>query len=295
MTPGATDPTRDLTPHFEDVQSHYDLSDDFYRLFLDRTQTYSCAYFERDDMSLEQAQIAKIDLSLGKLGLQPGMTLLDVGCGWGATLLRAIEKYDVNVIGLTLSKNQAAHVEQKFAESDSPRPKVVRLQGWEQFREPVDRIVSIGAFEHFGRDRYDDFFKMAYEVLPPGGVMLLHTIIKPADDEFAARGLPVTMSHLRFFKFIMDEIFPGGDLPQAVVVEEHATKAGFTLTKKQQLRLHYARTLDTWAANLQARKDEAIAIQSEEVYQRYMKYLTGCADLFRDGYTDVCQFTLVKP
>jgi cyclopropane-fatty-acyl-phospholipid synthase len=295
MTQGASDPTRDLTPHFEDVQSHYDLSDDFYRLFLDPTQTYSCAYFERDDMSLEEAQIAKIDLSLGKLGLQPGMTLLDIGCGWGATLLRAIEKYDVNVIGLTLSKNQAAHVEQKFAESDSPRSKQVRLQGWEQFREPVDRIVSIGAFEHFGRDRYDDFFKMAYEVLPPGGVMLLHTIIKPGDEEFAERGLPVTMSHLRFFKFIMDEIFPGGDLPQAVVVEEHATKAGFTLTKKQQLRLHYARTLDTWAANLEARKDEAIAIQSEEVYQRYMKYLTGCADLFRDGYTDVCQFTLVKP
>ncbi|HZU47044.1 MAG TPA: cyclopropane mycolic acid synthase family methyltransferase [Mycobacterium sp.] len=295
MKQGATDPTRDLTPHFEDVQSHYDLSDDFYRLFLDRTQTYSCAYFERDDMSLEEAQIAKIDLSLGKLGLQPGMTLLDVGCGWGATLLRAIEKYDVNVIGLTLSKNQAAHVEQKFAESPSQRSKQVRLQGWEQFREPVDRIVSIGAFEHFGRDRYDDFFKMAYEVLPPDGVMLLHTIIKPADDEFAERELPVTMSHLRFFKFIMDEIFPGGDLPQAVVVEEHATKAGFTLTKKQQLRLHYARTLDTWAANLEARKDEAIAIQSQEVYDRYMKYLTGCADLFRDGYTDVCQFTLVKP
>lgn len=89
-------PTQDLTPHFEDVQSHYDLSDDFYRLFLDPTQTYSCAYFERDDMSLQEAQLAKIDLSLGKLGLQPGMTLLDIGCGWGATLLRAIEKYDVD-------------------------------------------------------------------------------------------------------------------------------------------------------------------------------------------------------
>ncbi|MGH3576708.1 MAG: class I SAM-dependent methyltransferase, partial [Mycobacterium sp.] len=101
----------DLTPHFDDVQSHYDLSDDFYRLFLDPTQTYSCAYFERDDMTLEEAQLAKIDLSLGKLGLQPGMTLLDVGCGWGATLRRAIERYDVNVIGLTLSKNQAEHAQ----------------------------------------------------------------------------------------------------------------------------------------------------------------------------------------
>ena len=295
MTHEAAGPeSTDLRPHFEDVQSHYDLSDDFYRLFLDPSQTYSCAYFERDDMTLEEAQLAKVDLSLGKLGLQPGMTLLDVGCGWGATLRRAIEKYDVNAIGLTLSKNQAAHVQQTFDEMPSPRRKEVRLQGWEQFHEPVDRIVSIGAFEHFGRDRYDDFFKMAYEALPVGGVMLLHTIIRPSNEEFAARELPITMSNLRFFKFIMDEIFPGGDLPQASTVEEHAGRAGFTLTKRQQLRPHYARTLDIWAQTLEAHKEQAIAIQSEEVYDRYMKYLTGCADLFRTGYTDVCQFTLVK-
>jgi len=99
-------PNDDLTPHFDDVQAHYDLSDDFFRLFLDPTQTYSCAYFERDDMTLEEAQIAKIDLALGKLGLEPGMTLLDVGCGWGATMMRAAEKYDVNVVGLTLSRTR---------------------------------------------------------------------------------------------------------------------------------------------------------------------------------------------
>ncbi|HME48843.1 cyclopropane mycolic acid synthase family methyltransferase [Mycobacterium sp.] len=286
--------SQDLTPHFEDVQHHYDLSDDFYRLFLDPTQTYSCAYFERDDMTLEEAQIAKIDLSLGKLGLQPGMTLLDVGCGWGATLMRALEKYDVNVIGLTLSKNQQAHVENVFARSDSPRSKRVLLQGWEQFHEPVDRIVSIGAFEHFGFDRYDDFFKMAYEALPTDGVMLLHSIVQPSAEEFKARNMPITMRHLRFIKFIMDEIFPGGRLPSVAVVEEHSTKAGFQVNRVQPLRLHYARTLDTWAASLEAHKDQAIAIQSQEVYDRYMKYLTGCAELFRDGYTDVCQFTLAK-
>ena len=116
-----------LTPHFDDVQAHYDLSDDFFRLFLDPTQTYSCAYFERDDMTLEEAQIAKIDLALGKLGLQPGMTLLDVGCGWGATMRRAIETYDVNVVGLTLSKNQTAHVQRLFDEIDSARSKRVLL------------------------------------------------------------------------------------------------------------------------------------------------------------------------
>jgi cyclopropane-fatty-acyl-phospholipid synthase len=292
--PKTPNEAQDLKPHFEDVQSHYDLSDDFYRLFLDPTQTYSCAYFERDDMTLEEAQIAKIDLSLGKLGLEPGMTLLDVGCGWGATIKRAVEKYDVNVIGLTLSRNQQAHVQKVLDGIDSPRSKSVMLQGWEQFYEPVDRIVSIGAFEHFGRDRYDEFFSRAYSVLPDDGVMLLHTIVKPDDEEFVERKLPVTMTKIRFFKFIMDEIFPGGDLPQPVKVKSHASKAGFGVKLVQPLRLHYARTLDLWAAALEKNKDEAIAIQSDEVYERYMKYLTGCADLFREGYTDICQFTLEK-
>ena len=200
-------------PHFEDVQAHYDLSDDFFRLFLDPTQTYSCAYFERDDMTLEEAQLAKVDLALGKLGLQPGMTLLDVGCGWGSTMMRAIERYDVNVIGLTLSENQKVHVEKVFAASDSPRTKRVLLAGWEQFNEPVDRIVSIGAFEHFGFDRYDDFFKMAHAAMPDDGVMLLHTITSYTFPQMAERGIPLTFEAARFVKFILTEIFPGGRLP----------------------------------------------------------------------------------
>jgi cyclopropane-fatty-acyl-phospholipid synthase len=283
-----------LQPHFEDVQAHYDLSDEFFRLWLDPTQTYSCAFFERDDMTLEEAQLAKIDLALGKLNLEPGMTLLDVGCGWGSTMMRAIERYDVNVIGLTLSENQKTHVEKVFAQSDSPRGKQVLLEGWERFNEPVDRIVSIGAFEHFGFDRYDDFFTMAYQVLPEDGVMLLHTITGLTFPEMADRGIPLTFEVARFVKFILTEIFPGGRLPSIEKVDEHATKAGFELTRRQSLQLHYARTLDCWAEALQARKDEAIAVQSEEVYDRYMHYLTGCAKGFRGGYIDVNQFTLEK-
>jgi cyclopropane-fatty-acyl-phospholipid synthase len=283
-----------LTPHFADVQAHYDLSDDFFRLFLDPTQTYSCAYFERDDMTLQQAQIAKIDLALGKLGLQAGMTLLDVGCGWGATMRRAIEKYDVNVIGLTLSKNQAAHVQKSFDEIESPRSKRVLLNGWEQFDEPVDRIVSIGAFEHFGHDRYDDFFEMARTVLPADGVMLLHTITGLTGPQCVERGIPLTFEMARFIKFIVTEIFPGGRLPSIEKVQEHSSKAGFTLTRRQSLQPHYARTLDLWAEALEAHQDEAIAIQSEEVYDRYIKYLTGCAKAFRIGYIDLNQFTLKK-
>lgn len=286
--------TKRLKPHFDDVQAHYDLSDEFFRLFLDPTQTYSCAYFEHDDMTLQEAQIAKIDLSLGKLGLQPGMTLLDIGCGWGATMRRAIEKYDVNVIGLTLSKNQAAHVQQTFEEMDSARDRRVLLQGWEEFTEPVDRIVSIGAFEHFGFDRYDEFFGRAHKLLPTDGVMLLHTITVLNKEQFAETGLPITMDTVRFAKFITTEIFPGGRLPPTSLVEEHSAKVGFTLTRRQSLQQHYAKTLDIWAAALAARRDEAIAIQSEEVYDRYMKYLTGCAENFRAGYIDVNQFTLEK-
>ena len=283
-----------LTPNFGNVQAHYDLSDDFFRLFLDRTQTYSCAYFERDDMTLEEAQLAKIDLALGKLKLEPGMTLLDIGCGWGATLRRAIEKYDVNVVGLTLSENQAEHVQKSFDRIDTPRTRRVLLEGWDKFHEPVDRIVSIGAFEHFGRQRYGRFFKMTYEALPPDGIMLLHTIVRPTFKEARAQGIKLTHEIVHFSQFILAEIFPGGWLPTPQTVGEHAVAVGFELTRIQSLQLHYARTLDLWAAALEANKGQAIAIQSEEVYNRYMKYLTGCAKLFRQGYTDVDQFTLEK-
>ncbi|OBB19648.1 SAM-dependent methyltransferase [Mycolicibacterium setense] len=281
-----------LKPHFDDVQAHYDLSDDFFAVFLDPSRTYSCAYFERDDMSLQEAQMAKIDLALGKLGLQPGMTLLDVGCGWGATVMRAIEHYEVNVVGLTLSRNQAAYVQGLFDASDSPRSKRVLLAGWEEFDEPVDRIVSIGAFEHFGPDRYDDFFRFAHRVLPDDGVMLLHTITGIHPRYAHERGIPLTFELAKFIKFILTEIFPGGRLPTVEMVEEHAQRAAFTLTRRQSLQPHYARTLDQWAANLEANHDDAVRVQSQEVYDRYMRYLTGCANLFRVGYTDVNQFTL---
>ncbi len=283
-----------LKPNFSDVQAHYDLSDEFFALFLDPTRTYSCAYFERDDMTLEQAQLAKIDLSLGKLGLQPGMTLLDIGCGWGATMRRAVERYDVNVIGLTLSENQQAFVEREFARSDSPRQMRVLLKGWEEFDEPVDRIVSIGAFEHFGFERYDAFFEMAHSVLPDDGVMLLHTICGKTFQQLIDEGIPLTFEVARFVKFILTEIFPGGRLPSIEKVEEHASPAGFTTTLRQSLRFHYARTLDHWAEALESHRDEAVAVQSEEVYQRYMRYLTGCANGFRVGYIDVNQFTMTK-
>ena len=291
-----------LNPPVEAVQSHYDRSNEFFKLFLDPSMTYSCAYFEeRPDMTLEEAQYAKRELALGKLNLEPGMTLLDIGCGWGATMRHAVEKYDVNVIGLTLSENQLAHDKQKFAEMDSPRRKEVRLQGWEQFDEPVDRIVSLGAFEHFadgagdaGFERYDSFFKMCYNVMPDDGRMLLHTITMPSAEESKELKLTSPMSLLRFIKFILTEIFPGGRLPQIWQIDEYSSRAGFKVERYHRIGSNYVPTLDAWAAALEAHKDKAIELQGQEVYDIYMHYLTGCSDLFRDHYTDVCQFTLVK-
>jgi cyclopropane-fatty-acyl-phospholipid synthase len=209
-------------------------------------------------------------------------------------MLRAIERYDVNVVGLTLSKNQAEHVEESFAKSDSPRTKRILLQGWEQFSEPVDRIVSIGAFEHFGHERYDAFFAMAHAALPTDGIMLLHSITGLHPDEMRERGMPLTFEFARFLKFMLTVIFPGGRLPSIRMVEERATAGGFRVTRVQSLQPHYAKTLDIWAAALESHRDQAIAVQSQEVYDRYMRYLTGCADMFRVGYIDVNQFTLEK-
>jgi cyclopropane-fatty-acyl-phospholipid synthase len=283
-----------LTPRYETLQAIYDISDEFFELFLGPTMGYTCAYFERDDMTLDEAQNAKFDLALGKLNLQPGMTLLDIGCGWGGGMQRAIETYDVNVIGLTISQNQYQATKTRLATIPTKRKVEVRLQGWEEFEDRVDRIVCIGAFEHFGHERYDAFFEMAYNVLPDDGSMLLHTICGITQDDAVRMGVPLTLRVARFVKFIMTEIFPGGRLPTTHMVEERASTARFGVSRVQSLQPHYPKTLDRWAAALQAHRDEAIAAQSLEAYDRYLKYLTGCADLFRRGYLDVNQFTLEK-
>jgi cyclopropane-fatty-acyl-phospholipid synthase len=284
-----------MRPPFEDVQAHYDLSDDFFGLFQDPSRTYSCAFFQREDMTLEEAQLAKIDLALSKLGLQPGMTLLDIGCGWGSAMKRAMDKYDVNVVGLTLSKNQRAFCQQLLDQVDTNRSHQVLLRGWEEFGEPVDRIVSIEAFEAFPKTRYAAFFETAYRSVPSGGRMVLQTIMgRPLPLSNWPAGIKVTMSDLKFMRFIAKEIFPGGGVPSENDIVEFSRDPGFSLEGMQLLNPHYVRTLDIWAANLAARRRDAIAVTSEEVYERYRRYLTGCADFFRRGITQVGQFTLTK-
>ena len=289
-----SDVESDLTPYYEESQSIYDVSNDFFALWLGPTMGYTCGYYEREDMNLEESQNAKFDLALGKLNLEPGMTLLDVGCGWGGALERAVQKFDVNVIGITLSKAQSEFARERLAKLDTDRSIEVRLQGWEEFDEPVDRIVSIGAFEAFKVERYPLFFEKAYGILPGDGRMLLHTILAHTQKFFRDNGIKLTISDLKFMKFIGEEIFPGGRLPAVEDIEVLADNSGFTLERIHLLGPHYARTLDMWAENLEATHDEAVAITDEPTYDKYMKYLTGCADFFRRGITNIGQFTLVK-
>lgn len=283
-----------LRPYYEESQSIYDVSNEFFALFLDPTMAYTCAYFERDDMTLEEASNAKFDLALGKLNLEPGMTLLDVGCGWGGALVRAIEKYDVNVIGITLSQNQFEYSKAKLAKIPTDRTVEVRMQGWEEFEDKVDRIVTIGAFEAFKMERYAAFFERAYNALPDDGRMLLHTILTYTQQQQLERGVSITMNDLRFARFIGTEIFPGGQLPAQEDIFKFAGDAGFSIERTQLLQEHYERTLNLWAAKLEANKDKAIELQSEAVYDKYMHYLTGCENFFRKGLSNVGQFTCVK-
>jgi cyclopropane-fatty-acyl-phospholipid synthase len=274
------------------VQAHYDLSNDFFALFLDPSMTYSCAYFEPPGIPLVQAQQAKIDLALGKCDLKPGQRLLDIGCGWGSTIRRAVERFAVRAVGLTLSKNQHELARHRLA--DLGDRVEVRLQGWEEFDEPVDRIVSIGAFEHFREERYAAFFAKCHRLLPDGGRMLLHTIVKPSLAEINAKGLDINHEDVLFNKFILKAIFPGGQLRPVDVVRKYAEAAGFRVERIHPLGINYAYTLEAWANNLRGARERAIEMTSEKVYDTYMHYLTGCARYFRSGHLDVVQFRCCK-
>jgi cyclopropane-fatty-acyl-phospholipid synthase len=284
-----------MRPHFEEIQAHYDLSDDFFGCFQDPTRKYSCAYFTGPDCTLEEAQVANVDLNLDKLDLKPGMTLLDIGCGWGVTMRRAIEKYDVNVIGLTLSKNQQAYCTHLLDKLNSNRSYQVLLAGWEQFRDPVDRIVSIEAFEHFGFERYDDFFKNCFDILPDDGRMTIQSSTGYHPFDLNARGKKLTFELARFVKFILTDIFPGGRIPTAQMMIEHGEKAGFVVPECLSLRTHYVKTLGMWVDALERNKDKAIEVTDEENYLRYRRYLRGAQYYFIDESIDVNLVSYLKP
>jgi cyclopropane-fatty-acyl-phospholipid synthase len=273
--------TRELTVDFAPVQAHYDISDGFFECFLDPSMTYSCAYYPTGRETLEEAQTAKIDLCLRKLQLQPGERLLDIGCGWGALALRAHDAYRATVVGLTLSPNQAEHARRLAAGREGLE---FRCEGWETYQQPADKIVSVGAFEHFTRAKHPAFFARCHRLLPRHGALLLHTItFGKASKSFA---------FWRFGHFLTHQIFPGGEVPTPEEVLAGSRSGDFELVHAESLRPHYATTIRHWLTNLEENRERAVAERDEATYTTFVKYLRGCADYFESGEINVYQFLL---
>lgn len=258
--------------------SHYEFSNAFYELWLDRSMTYSCAYFANGAETLEDAQSAKIDLAYAKVGLRSGHRLLDVGCGWGAAAERAAAVYGASAVGLTLSDQQYDYARRRM------RPDLALeylREGWETYREPCDRIVSFGAFEHFTVPKYPAFFERCRELMPADGRLLLQTITvgKPSRS----------FELLRFAYFLYTELFQGGELPRLEQVVGPAREAGLELLHTESMRADYVRTIELWLARLEAQRLAAIATTSETLYDKFRRYLEGSARYHRGGETNVYQ------
>ena len=287
MAEQPTSPTKTRTRP-EDIQAHYDVSDDFFGLFQDPSRIYSCAYFERDDMTLEEAQYAKIDLNLDKLDLKPGMTLLDIGCGWGTTMKRAVEKFDVNVIGLTLSKNQQARAEALLDSIDTDRSRRCGCRAGRTSTSPSTASCRSRPSSTSATRTTTTSSRGRFDIMPDDGRMTVQSSVSYHPYDLAARGKKLSFETARFIKFIVTEIFPGGRLPSTQMMVDHGEKAGFVVPEPLSLRPHYIKTLHIWGDTLESNRDKAIEVTSEEVYNRYIKYLRGCEHYFTDEMLD-CQ------
>ena len=260
-------------PDFSADRAHYDLSDDFFRCCLDPSMSYSCGYFETAKETLEEAQMAKIDQALRFLDIKPRDRLLEVGCGWGATAKRAVEKYGASYIGLTLSLHHAEHTR---SVTEGLKNVEIRVEGWETFDQPCDKIVSFGAFEHFTSPKYDAFFGRCRAFMPLKGRLALQTITQGRRTSSFAFG-----KHVRF---MVTRVFPGANIPRPEDVVRASREQGFELVRAESLRFHYARTLEAWAANLEKNREAAIRATNERIYDDFLnRYLRNSAAYFRSG------------
>ncbi|MDE2370805.1 MAG: class I SAM-dependent methyltransferase [Burkholderiales bacterium] len=273
----------------EHVRFHYDVSDDFYALWLDPLRVYSCAYYATPAMSLEGAQRAKLDLVCRKLMLAPGQTLLDIGAGWGGLLIWAAAHYGVRAVGITLSQHQYEHVNAQIDACGLRGRVEMRLLDYRDLPagERYDRIASIGMFEHVGDARLDDYFARLYALLRPGGLLLNHGI--------AAGGLDNAELGAGMGRFIERHIFPGGELVHVSRAVQSLARSGCELLDAENLRPHYARTLWAWSAALEAQLDRARACADEATIRAYRLYLAGSAMCFERGWLSLYQLLAARP
>jgi cyclopropane-fatty-acyl-phospholipid synthase len=278
------------------IRFHYDIGESFYRLWLDRRMTYSCAYYERADdppSDLDAAQEAKLDLICRKLALQPGQRLLDIGCGWGSLILFAAERHGVEAVGVTLSERQAAEANRRVAEAGLADHVRAEVRDYRDLRElgAFDAVASVGMFEHVGRANLPRYFESAFEAVRPGGRFLNHSITEGhRRPRFGSDRRP-TSSH-----FIGRYVFPDGELmPVDEAIAAARSKAGFEILDVQMLRPHYALTLAAWVARLEASWDAAVEAAGDEVARTWRLYMSAMRLGFERGELDVAQVLLAKP
>jgi len=269
-----------------DIAFHYDVGNDFYKLWLDERWVYSCAYFKTPDVTLDQAQRAKLDHICRKLRLTAGDRFLDVGCGWGALVIHAAQHYGVQAIGITLSQEQLAHAQARIlSEGLADQVKVLRLdyrQLQERFGpESFDKIASVGMFEHVGFRQLPTYFDAVTNVLRDRGLFLNHGITA-SDVDSRPVGAGVS-------EFIEKYVFPHGELPHISLALQQMSAAGFEVTDIESLRPHYALTLTHWSKRLDAALDDARRVASDKTVRIWRAYLAGCAVGFEQGWVNVYQ------
>ena len=271
------------------VQAHYDVSDDFYALWLDDRRVYSCAYWPAGVQTLVAAQEAKLELICRKLALRPGERFLDIGAGWGALLLWAAERHGAIAIGITLSKNQHRHVNQLIEERGLAGRVRMELLDYRDLpeTEPYDKIASVGMFEHVGRARLPTYFDKIRRLLRPGGLLLNHGI--------TAGGTQHAQLGAGIGDFVENYIFPGGELLHVSHVLRVMAEAGLEGLDTENLRPHYARTLWAWSDALEARLEEAAGVADPRTLRAFRLYLATSALGFERGWMALHQMLATRP
>lgn len=267
------------------VSYHYNVPNDFFRVFLDERMVYSCAYFETGDTGLDRAQERKLDYTCRKLRLRPGERLLDIGCGWGALLMHAAQHYGTHVLGITLSEPQAELAKTRIRSAGLEDLCRVEVMDYRDVREHggFDKLVSIGMVEHVGENMLPEYFAQAFNLLRPGGVFLNHGIARASWSQ--PHHGPT---------FVDRYIFPDGDMPPIGIVLREAALGGFEVRDVENLREHYVLTLRHWVRNLENHAEQARQATDESTYRMWRLYMSGSAHSFATGQLNVYQSLLVK-